>query len=80
MPLGNEEIESRFGFHRATLEGANATNEIHKNLRIAFKEFAATLDIAVPDGRYKTLAFTELETASMWFHKAIAQQSPILVE
>lgn len=78
--IGKEEIENRFGFHKAAIEGPNATNEMHKDLRHAFKMFAEILDEVVPDGRYKSLAFTELEVASMWSHKGIAQTAPLIRE
>jgi hypothetical protein len=78
--IGNEEIEKRFGFHKAAIEGPDATNETHADLRAAFKAFAKILDEAIPDGRYKYLAFTELEASSMWSHKAIAEKAPLVSE
>ena len=75
MAVGREEIENRFGFHKATLEGENATKPRHETLRKEFKAFAGYLDKVLPEGRYKSLAFTELESASMWSHKAIAEES-----
>ena len=71
----SHEIEARFGFHEATIEGPNATAPIHSDLRRRFLAFAEALDDILPDGRTKSLAFTELETASMWAHKAIAQNA-----
>ena len=71
------DIENRFGFHKATNEGENATIPKHRALRVAFIQFAETL-AALPDGRSKALAFTELETASMWAHKAIAETAPLV--
>lgn len=82
--VGPEEIENRFGFHKATIEGAEATTEIHRNLRYAFKAFAKTLDEILPDEypamRYKELAFEALEVSSMWSHKGIAQRAPLISE
>lgn len=78
--IGEDEIESRFGFHNASIEGASATIPRHARLRTLFKEFANELDTMIPHGRYKSLAFTELENASMWAHKSIAEAAPILVE
>lgn len=80
MQLGKDEIENRFGFHKATIEGDNATLPKHRDLRLAFREFAEFLDELLPDARAKTLAFTELEIASMWAHKAIAEQAPAVSE
>lgn len=80
MALGSEEIENRFGFHKATIEGEDATVPKHRDLRIAFVEFASMLDAVLPDGRNKTLALTELEGASMWSHKSIAESAPLISE
>lgn len=78
--LGETEIEHRFGFHKATIEGHNATLPKHRDVRILFREFAAQLDAIAPEGRAKSIAFTNLETASMWFHKAIAETAPAVAE
>jgi hypothetical protein len=78
--LGKDEIESRFGFHKATIEGPDATAEKHAMLRRHFKAFANTLDDLIDDSREKALMWTDLEEASMWSHKAIAKNAPILVE
>lgn len=78
--LGKDEIESRFGFHKATIEGPDATAEKHAMLRRHFKAFANTLDDLIDDSREKALMWTALEEASMWSHKAIAKNAPILVE
>lgn len=78
--LGAEEIEHRFGFHKATIEGDNATLPKHRDLRLEFRQFAEMLDKILPDGRAKSTAFTELENASMWSHKAIAEKAPLVTE
>ena len=80
MPLGSEEIEHRFGFHKATIEGENATLPKHRLTRLRFRAFAEELDKILPDGRAKSVAFTELENASMWAHKAIAELAPAVSE
>lgn len=80
MTLGSEEIEHRFGFHKATIEGDNATLPYHRGLRRAFRAFAEELDANLPDGRAKSVAFTELENASMWAHKAIAERAALVEE
>lgn len=77
MALTKHEIESRFGFHKATLEGPNATAPKHAELRLLFKEFVEAIDERIPDGRYKSLMLTDLENASMWSHKAIAEHAPL---
>ena len=78
--VGAEEIEHRFGFHKATIEGANATLPTHREVRILFREFAEKLDALLVPGRAKSVAFTELENASMWSHKAIAETAPVVHE
>lgn len=75
-----EDIDHRFGFHKATIEGENATLPKHRDVRLRFKEFAQFLEEILPDGRSKAVAFTELENASMWCHKAIAETAPTLSE
>lgn len=78
--FGTEEIENRFGFHKATIEGPNATAPQHKELREEFKQFATILDAYLTKGRAKSLAMTALEEASMWSHKAIAEEAPVVNE
>jgi len=78
--LGLPEIEHRFGFHKATIEGENATLPIHRDTRLLFIELGEELDRILPEGRAKAVAFTELENASMWSHKAIAETAPIVHE
>lgn len=78
--FGPEEIEHRFGFHKATIEGPNATLPKHRDTRLLFREFAERLDEILPPGRAKSVAFTELENASMWSHKAIAELAPAVTE
>jgi hypothetical protein len=80
MGLGPDEIEHRFGFHKATVEGDNATLPQHRVTRLEFREFAKFLDKLLPDGRAKSVMFTELENASMWAHKAIAEKAPLVEE
>lgn len=74
--LGSEAIERLFGHHSAAIEDPDslrvATAEVHAEVRTAFKKLAKTLDELVPLGRGKSVMFTELETASMWAHKALA--------
>ena len=49
--IGKEEIDNRFGFHKATIEGDNATLPDHALVRKLFKRFAERLDEILPDGR-----------------------------
>lgn len=78
--LGPEEIQIRFGFHTVTVEGDAETLEKLSDLRFTFREFAEYLDEVLPNGRAKSAAFTELENASMWSQKAIAEEAPLTEE
>lgn len=78
--IGREEIEHRFGFHKATVEGENATLPRHRDTRLKYREFAEWLDENLPDSREKALAFTALQEASMWTHCAIAMDAPAVTE
>lgn len=80
MPIGPTEIEHRFGFHKATIEGDNATLPKHRDTRLTFRAFAEQLDALLPDSREKSLAFTALQEASMWTHCAIAMVAPAIEE
>lgn len=78
--LSKGEIEHRFGFHKGTVDGPNATAPLHRELRLKFREFGEFLEEVLPDGRAKAVAFTELENASMWSHKAVAETAPLSSE
>lgn len=71
MTIGREEIEHRFGRHKAALEAPDSV-ERHGELRELWTEFVTKLDDLLDDSRAKSVAFTELESASMWSHKALA--------
>lgn len=77
MALNDHEIESLFGHHKATIEGPEATLPKHKELREKFKELARYLNDVLPDGRQKSICFTELENASMRSHKSVAELAPL---
>lgn len=70
MSLGKKDLNNRFGDHSAKIEGP-ADPVAHHALRQGFLSFAEFLDEMIPDSRQKSLAMTELETASMWAHKAM---------
>lgn len=78
--IGKDEIENRVGFHKATIEGADATQPRHTEVRVMFKEFMNRLDEILPDGRLKDLAMDDLERGSMWCHKSIAEKAPLIRE
>lgn len=78
--IGKDQIEHRFGFHRATIEGDNATLPKHRDTRLRFRQFAEHLDAILPDGAEKLMVFTALQEASMWAHCAIAMKAPVVDE
>lgn len=73
VALSKEEIEFRFGNHAAAIEGPTDP-EKHQKLRDIWKEIAGFLNETLVDGRAKSVMFTELETAAMWSHKALAKE------
>lgn len=75
--LTEEEIENRFGMHKATIEGPNPSAVLHRNTRRDFVLLADILNVRLPDGREKDVMFEHLETASMWAHKTLAKGQPI---
>lgn len=75
--FADEEIESRFGWHKATIEGPDATQPKHNRLRRMFLDLAHELNDGLPPCRETSLAFTALEEASMWAHKAVAKLAPL---
>lgn len=70
MTFTEDELNKRFGHTKASID--TPEDEYHEELRAAFKKLSLLLDSRVPEGRAKATAFTNLETASMWFHKALA--------
>lgn len=74
MPLGQNEINNRFGYH----EGTDVTKPAHELIREGFIAFAEFLDVNLPDGRGKSVAMTKLQEASMWSNFSIAEQAPLV--
>lgn len=76
--INADEIAHRFGHHKAAIEGPNATAPIHEYLRIEYQIFAMKIIRSIPEGRERDIALTELESASMWSHKALARTSELV--
>lgn len=74
--LSASEIQNRFGYHK----GMESTIPCHREVRRKFMEVAEFLDALLPQGRAKSVTMTELETTSMWAHKAIAEMAPVVPE
>lgn len=73
MAVGDGELNNRFSYHPASGDTAPRYAEV----RQAFLELAKFVDDAVPDGRDKALALTELQSAMHWTNSAIAMSTPI---
>ena len=71
------EVAQRFGFHKATIEGPEATQMRHVVVRRAYMAFVTDLMSLLPEGHYRELAIDDLERAAMWTHKAIASTAPL---
>lgn len=75
--LDPAEINNRWGFHRATIEGPQNSQATHVLLRRAYIKFVGDLNKILPPGRYASLCWTAMEEASMWAHKAVASRDPL---
>ena len=69
MPLTDEELKRRFEYHAPN----EATKELHQSIRRLTMSTAQHLNLVLPEGREKALAFTALEEMQMWCHAAIAR-------
>jgi len=68
--MSNEQmIEHNFKYH-APKPGQP---EIYQEIRQMAKELAYLIELRVPEGREKALAFTKLEEAVMWSNAGIAR-------
>lgn len=67
--LSKHQMDRRFG-PEAKVDAETQTHI--KKVQETFKEFASWLDGDIPDGRCKSLALTNLETAVVWAAKAVA--------
>jgi hypothetical protein len=70
-PIDAAEIERRFTHHVPLDQQVRGT---HDAVREQFKSFALQLADQLPESREKSLAFTELESASFWAHAAVARE------
>lgn len=63
------EIQNRVTFHAPTPSGV----ERHKALSDAAAAFMSVVESTVPEGREKSLAFTNIEQAKMWASAGVAR-------
>lgn len=68
------ESKERFGWHK----GTEVTGPVHQQIRAKFAELDMFLQETLPQGRPKSLARTELETAGMWANKSVAELAPVV--
>lgn len=71
--LNDKEIQERFGPHSARIESPERQAD-HAYLRDRFVIMAEDLNHDLPEGRAKSIALTELESASMWAHKSLVNK------
>lgn len=76
--ITEQDIKHRFGFHKATIEGPEATGPQHAELRQLYIEFAKEVVARTDPGREQSLALTALQEASMWTHAAVAMNAPLV--
>lgn len=69
MAVLSEEIENRVTYHAPSPGGV----ERHKALSEAAAAFMAVVESTVPEGREKSLAFTNIEQAKMWASAGVAR-------
>ena len=67
--MTQDEIENRFTTHKVDAETALSMTHI----RAQFKGLALAINLALPDGREKSLALTDLEQALSWTNAGLAR-------
>jgi hypothetical protein len=67
--MESQELDKRFAHHPPKGDQA----ERYGQIRAAFRELAEALNALCPEGREKSVAFTELETAQFWANASIAR-------
>lgn len=67
--LSTVEIRDRVIYHAPSQQGV----ERHAALSVAFEWIMRNIDVTVPNGREKSLAFTKIEEAKMWASAGVAR-------
>lgn len=71
--MSPNEINDRFGYHRATKETAPQHNKVRQVLR----ETAHWINENIPDSRDKSLSLTALQECMHWANSAIAMTNEV---
>lgn len=69
-----QDIQKRFNYHAPKHED---TKQSHEEVRNRCKSLAIALNLIVPEGREKSLAFTKLEEVMMWANAGIARHEQV---
>ena len=69
MAISNDDLKVRFSSREVDV----AQQYNMARVRDEFAELAQNLNRVLPEGRAKSMALTELETAAMWAQKSIAE-------
>jgi hypothetical protein len=72
MSIKEEELENRFKSHPAD---SDEKKQAHEDVRNTCLNVAKFINVAVPDGREKSLALTHLEEVMFWANAGIARAS-----
>lgn len=67
--MTNPDLNHRFTYHAPD----EPTRIKHESVRAACLQLALDLDVALPDGREKALAITNLEQVMFWANAALAR-------
>lgn len=71
--ISTDDINSRFGFHKATPEAVANMRAVRNQVR----ELAMLIQALCPEGSEKAAAFDNLQVVMMKANSAIVQQCPV---
>lgn len=72
MMIDPEDLQNRFQYHPAN---TTERQDAHEGIRNACLHLAFQLNVAMPDGREKSLAITNLEQVMFWANAGVARMS-----
>lgn len=71
--MDSNDLDNRFKYHKPD----PTTAENHQQIRTACLYLADELNAALPEGREKSLAMTNLEQTMFWANAALARSNPL---